>query len=392
MSSDTPRGLSALRLGVTVVLAAVIAVSVLTYQPDVDRAEQIGQLIKCPVCSGESIADSGTQLADDMMSLVRQRIDEGASDDEIIDQILASYSGAVLLDPGVRPSTIALWLIPGAILIGGLGLVASRRRRQDPIEEEDMTRQREAILSDLEGVAAQREMGEIDDETAERLTALYETELAVTEVAHPTPSDVGPESPGGWSKRAIVGTTLLVGVFAAVLVGAFVFLGDPEGTGSGVVDDQVDLGSVSNDTMESVIAANLDDPNIDGMRLALAERYFEESGYSDAFPHYMAVAESDSADPTQVATALTRLGWMTYDGSGEVETAMQLLDRALEVTPGAPLPLYLKGQITWCGADRPQQAAGIFSDVLEKPDLDPAVRSAVEEDLQAVREGRSCPT
>ncbi len=394
MSADRRHIMEMTRLVVTAGLAIAIAFSVLTYQPTVDRAERLGQLIKCPVCSGESIADSGTQLADDMMTLVRERLDEGATDAQIVDEILASYSGAVLLDPELKGSTAALWLIPAAIFVGGLVLVVNRRRRADPVEEADIARQRDAVRTDLEGVAWQRETGEIDLDTADRLTDLYRSELAVLEDAVPTGPVASAEPPqvGPWSRRTILGTTMLVTAFAAVLVGAFIFLGDPEGTGTGVVDGEVDLESVSNETMESVIAANADDPQIDGMRLALAERYFSEGSYSRAFPHYLALAESDTADRTQVATSLTRLGWMTYDGNGEAETAIALLDQALNVTPGAPLPLYLKGQITWCGIDRPDQAARIFDEVLEAPDLDSTVRDAVEKDLHAVENGEPCQT
>lgn len=393
MSPRSSRAVSYIRLGLTVALAAVLAVSLLTYEPEADRAERIGHLIKCPVCSGESIADSGTQLADDMMTLVRDRIASGATDAEIIEEILGSYSGAVLLDPELSLSTVALWLIPAAILVGGLVMVVSRRRRTSPAEEADFNRQREAAQVDLEGVTAQREAGEIDEETADRLSALYRSELEVLdEVPSPEPNVPSRSESRGWSRRMILGSTLLVTAFAVVLVGAFVFLGDPEGTGAGVADGEVDLSSVSNETMESVIAANLDDPQIDGMRLALAERYFTEGSYSEALPQYLVVAESDGANPTQVSTALSRLGWMTYEGNGEVETAMGLLDEALEVTPGAPLPLYLKGQITWCGAHQPDQAAAIFTEVLANSNLDPSVRAAVEEDLRSVEEGESCPT
>jgi hypothetical protein len=61
--------------------------------------------------------------------------------------------------------------------VGGLVLVVNRRRRADPVEEADIARQREAVRTDLEGVAWQRETGEIDLDTADRLTDLYRSEL-----------------------------------------------------------------------------------------------------------------------------------------------------------------------------------------------------------------------
>jgi cytochrome c-type biogenesis protein CcmH len=118
-----------LRLGLTAGLAAFVLVATVTATPPAeDRAREIGSLIRCPVCQGESIADSPATLAEDMMSLVRTRIDQGLSDEQIIDELIASYSGAQLLDPPLSIETAALWLIPAAVLAIGVAAGASRTR------------------------------------------------------------------------------------------------------------------------------------------------------------------------------------------------------------------------------------------------------------------------
>lgn len=126
-----------LSIAVTLLLAAFVAVSLATADPpERDRAEEIGSLVRCPVCNGESIADSPATLARDMMAVVREGIDAGLSDEQIIDGLLASYSDAQRLDPRVRPSTIALWLVPGAALAVGLVLVGNAvRERRTPAAE-----------------------------------------------------------------------------------------------------------------------------------------------------------------------------------------------------------------------------------------------------------------
>lgn len=117
----------------TAALAVFIVTAVVTAPPrEVDRAEAIGSLIRCPVCQGEAIADSPSSLAEDMMSLVRVRIEEGLSDQQIIDELLASYSGAQLLDPSFGPRTAALWAIPTVVALLGLAGVAGRVRRAPP--------------------------------------------------------------------------------------------------------------------------------------------------------------------------------------------------------------------------------------------------------------------
>nr|MDP9495863.1 cytochrome c-type biogenesis protein CcmH [Actinomycetota bacterium] len=93
------RLLNTLLVVLIVVMGAVLTFTVSTEPVQVDRSQQIGARIRCPVCQGESIADSPAQMAQDMMALVSEEVARGATDQEIIDELLASYSGAVLLDP-----------------------------------------------------------------------------------------------------------------------------------------------------------------------------------------------------------------------------------------------------------------------------------------------------
>lgn len=126
MSEWFPR----LRLLVTLALAAFVVIGTVTADPPAeDRARDIGSLVRCPVCEGEAIADSPSALAEDMMDLVRARIDEGLSDQQIIDELIASYSGAQLLDPPLSWETAALWMIPSLAAV--LGILAAVRKARD---------------------------------------------------------------------------------------------------------------------------------------------------------------------------------------------------------------------------------------------------------------------
>jgi tetratricopeptide (TPR) repeat protein len=151
-----------------------------------------------------------------------------------------------------------------------------------------------------------------------------------------------------------------------------------------------DLSEVSNETMEAVIAANADNPQVDGMRLALAERYYEEGDYRSAFPHYLAVAESSAASSGQVVTALVRLGWMAWLSDAAPDDAIGLFDQALAIDPSSSTALYLKGQVLWCGSGEDERAAELFRHVLEDSELADDARAQVEADLEAVESGAGC--
>ena len=50
----------------------------------------------------------------------------------------------------------------------------------------------------------------------------------------------------------------------------------------------VDPDTVSNEQLEAIVASN---PNIIGMRMALADRYFDAEEYGSALDHYLYIAE-----------------------------------------------------------------------------------------------------
>ena len=114
-------------------LLAVVLVFLVSIRPaSVDRVEEIGSRIKCPVCQGESIANSPSQMAEDMMDLVAERVSTGVPDQEIIDELLGSYSGAVLLDPPASGSTLILWLAPALALVLGIVVIVWWRNHPGP--------------------------------------------------------------------------------------------------------------------------------------------------------------------------------------------------------------------------------------------------------------------
>ena len=126
--SDRARSLA--RLALTIALLAFVVGGVITAAPPAeDRAASIGAQIRCPVCSGESIAASPNQLAKDMMDLVRELIARGYTDEQVIETVIAGYDDAQLLSPRFSAATAALWLVPAAVLAGGVAIGLNRRRQ-----------------------------------------------------------------------------------------------------------------------------------------------------------------------------------------------------------------------------------------------------------------------
>lgn len=96
------------------------------------QAKALMETIRCLVCQGQSIADSDAELAGDMRSLIRERIQKGEQPADIRKWLIARYGDWVTYQPPMRGSTIFLWALPALLLVIG-GVVAGgriRRRRR----------------------------------------------------------------------------------------------------------------------------------------------------------------------------------------------------------------------------------------------------------------------
>jgi len=92
------------------------------------RARALMQEIRCVVCQSQSIGESDAMIAADMRRLIRERIEAGDSDREILDYLASRYGDFVLFRPPFKIETLALWLGPFAALALGACFVFLRRR------------------------------------------------------------------------------------------------------------------------------------------------------------------------------------------------------------------------------------------------------------------------
>ena len=95
------------------------------------RARTLSQQLRCMVCQNESIDESDAPLAHDLRVLVRERLQAGDSDVQVLDFLVARYGEFVLLKPRLSWRTAILWGLPPTLLLGGIALlvVAAARRR-----------------------------------------------------------------------------------------------------------------------------------------------------------------------------------------------------------------------------------------------------------------------
>ncbi|MDX8348730.1 cytochrome c-type biogenesis protein [Cognatiyoonia sp. IB215446] len=125
-----------------VLILALLASPLWAVQPDEilddpvleERARDLSQGLRCPVCQNESIDESNATLARELRILLRERLVAGDTDEEAVDFIVARYGEFVLLRPDTSGANIILWVAaPVMFLIAlGIGWTAIRRKKAVP--------------------------------------------------------------------------------------------------------------------------------------------------------------------------------------------------------------------------------------------------------------------
>ena len=87
------------------------------------RARNISKNIRCMVCQNQSIDESSASLAKDLRILIRNKIKEGNSNEEIYKFLTDRYGDFILLKPPIKLSTLALWFLPFVFFMVGVFVV-----------------------------------------------------------------------------------------------------------------------------------------------------------------------------------------------------------------------------------------------------------------------------
>src|SRR2546428_10325471 len=87
------------------------------------RVHDVASQLKCLVCQGESVADSPATLSQQMRGVIRQQLQSGKSEQEVIQYFVSRYGDRILLSPPWQGLTLLTWLVPIALMVGGILLL-----------------------------------------------------------------------------------------------------------------------------------------------------------------------------------------------------------------------------------------------------------------------------
>ncbi len=115
------------------------------------RLMTLASELRCLVCQNQTLAESNAELAADLRNEIREQMRRGASDQDVVDYLVARYGDFVLYRPPLKGSTLLLWAGPGLLLLAGIGFLARtllRRRERGvppPLSAQAQARARELL-------------------------------------------------------------------------------------------------------------------------------------------------------------------------------------------------------------------------------------------------------
>ena len=138
---------------VAVPLAAQQAKPLAADEAQEKRLLAIAEELRCLVCQNESIAGSRADLAVDLRRQIREQLEQGRSDDEILAYMTDRYGDFVRYRPPFKAATALLWVGPFVLLLAAAGTLAwqLRRRRRAGIDAAALSPEEEARIAALLG-------------------------------------------------------------------------------------------------------------------------------------------------------------------------------------------------------------------------------------------------
>ncbi|HLN87612.1 MAG TPA: cytochrome c-type biogenesis protein CcmH, partial [Candidatus Limnocylindrales bacterium] len=89
--------------------------------PDVEeRTREIASQLRCVVCQNLSVADSPSEMAQQMRAIVREQVEAGRTAEQINDFFVSKYGEWVLLKPKTTGVSALLWILPYVVLVAGM--------------------------------------------------------------------------------------------------------------------------------------------------------------------------------------------------------------------------------------------------------------------------------
>jgi cytochrome c-type biogenesis protein CcmH len=111
-----------LLLGIVAIVAAfwsLLSLNAATHKTLDQQVYEVGSQLKCPVCQSESVADSPALIAQQMRGVIRQQLQSGRSEQQVLQYFIDTYGEQIAWSPPWQGFTLLAWLVPIALVLVG---------------------------------------------------------------------------------------------------------------------------------------------------------------------------------------------------------------------------------------------------------------------------------
>ena len=84
-----------------------------------DLVNKISKNIRCLICQGQSVYDSNSEFAESIKLLIKKKINEGVSENDIYEYLKIQYGDWIVYEPEFNKNTFFLWTIPIFVFVIG---------------------------------------------------------------------------------------------------------------------------------------------------------------------------------------------------------------------------------------------------------------------------------
>lgn len=144
--------IAALGLALTGVARAAIDTYEFANDAERERFRDLTSELRCPKCQNQDIADSNAPIAADLRKQIFSQLQQGKSNQQIVDYMVDRYGEFVRYKPEVSERTWLLWFGPAALLGFGvviIGAIVVRRRRPCATTSATLSAEEQARLDQL---------------------------------------------------------------------------------------------------------------------------------------------------------------------------------------------------------------------------------------------------
>jgi cytochrome c-type biogenesis protein CcmH len=352
--------------------------------PDIEeQTRAIAAELRCPVCQNLSVADSPSELAQQMRALVKEQLEQGKNPEEVKAFFVSKYGDWVLLAPPAKGFSLVLWVVPYVAALLGLGLVVLAMRRwvkkshaTAPVEirqefarsPEDNESRRVFLRDERPRLDAEMKELEFDFQSGKLSEADYtglrrdlETRAAaLTQQLESLPPEararISPDKTPGRKKETSPAPPRSLRSWHIAAGGLFLLL---FGLALGVLLTQaVRPRGSAQETMTGDFLTGTRPAGGPDALLAQGRAAFERQNWAQAIESFKKVLEADPSQPE----AHAYMGLILAQ-AGHNDGALMAFDRALAAEPNFPLALWGKGMLLYQTGGDPAEARRLLEKV-----------------------------